>query len=82
MTKLIVAFRNSANATKETGKDNHGTKGIRIGPKEGRQPDESNKIRTRGQAKSSKTGSRVKRCEEEKTTRQVTTDTLLGNLKN
>ena len=61
MTKLIVAFRNFANATKETGKDNQPTKGTRIGPtKEGRQPDESNKIRIRGQAKGSKTGGRVK----------------------
>jgi hypothetical protein len=32
MTKRIVAFRNFVNATKETGKDNQRTKGIRIGP--------------------------------------------------
>ena len=83
MTKLIVACCNFANATKVIGKDNQRTKGIRICPtKEGRQPDESNKIRIRGQAKGSKIGGRVKRCEEEKTMGQVTTETLPGNLKN
>jgi hypothetical protein len=58
-------------------------KGIRIGQtKEGRQPDESHKIRIGRRAKGGKKGGRFKRREEEKTTRQVTTEALLGNLKN
>ena len=46
MPKLIVTFHNSANAPKETGKDNQRKKVIRTGQtKDTGKPDESNKIR-------------------------------------